>query len=92
MLKSTAIREVFPASSTTICENALIGGYARQLKSITPDIIGEVATDLRLNLVRTPRAPEIVRNDNDELWQAVKTLLQTHESAAMACDHEIQNH
>ncbi len=68
-----------PRLINSICENALIGGYARQLKSITPDIIGEVATELRLNLVRTPRPPEISRNDNHELWQAIKTLFRTHE-------------
>jgi general secretion pathway protein A len=67
-----------PRLINSICENALIGGYARQVKSITPDIIGEVATDLRLNLVRTPRTPEIARNDSAEIWQAIKTLLQTH--------------
>jgi general secretion pathway protein A len=67
-----------PRLINSICENALIGGYARQLKSITPDIIGEVAADLRLNLVRTPRTPEIAINDGAELWQAIKTLLQTH--------------
>jgi general secretion pathway protein A len=68
-----------PRLINTICENALIGGYARQLKSVPPDIIGEIAADFRLNLVRPPCAPEIARNDYDELWQAVKTLLQTHD-------------
>ena len=48
-----------PRLINTICENALIGGYARQLKSVPPDIIGEVAADFRLNLVRPPCAPEI---------------------------------
>jgi general secretion pathway protein A len=67
-----------PRLINTICENALIGGYARQLKSVSPDIIGEVAADFRLNLVRPPRAPEIAGDDN-ELLQAVKTLLQTHD-------------
>jgi general secretion pathway protein A len=67
-----------PRLINSICENALIGAYARQLKSVSPDIIAEVAADLRLNLVRAPRAPEITRNDDEELWQALKTLLQTH--------------
>jgi general secretion pathway protein A len=65
-----------PRLINTICENALIGGYARQLRSVPPDIIGEVADDFRLNVARPPRAPEIVINDNNELWHAVKTLLQ----------------
>ena len=68
-----------PRLINTICENALIGGYARQLRSVPPDIIGEVAADFRLNVARPSRAPEIVRNDNNELWQAMKTLLQLHD-------------
>lgn len=68
-----------PRLINTICENALIGGYARQLKSVPPDIIGEVAADFRLNVACLPRAPEIVRNDNNELLHAVKTLLQLHD-------------
>jgi len=68
-----------PRLINTICENALIGGYARQLKSVPPDIIGEVAADFRLNVARPSRAPEIVRNDNNELWHALKTLLQLHD-------------
>ena len=68
-----------PRLINTICENALIGGYARQLRSVPPDIIGEVAADFRLNVARPSRAPEIGRNDNNELWQAMKTLLQLHD-------------
>jgi general secretion pathway protein A len=68
-----------PRLINSICENALIGAYARQLKCIPPDIIAEVAADLRLNVVRPPRAPEIVGNSNEELWRALKTLLQTHD-------------
>jgi general secretion pathway protein A len=72
-----------PRLINTICENALIGAYARQLQSIPPDIIAEVAADLRLNLVRPPRAPEVIGNDNEELWQALKILLQTRDQLGM---------
>jgi general secretion pathway protein A len=34
----------------TICENALINAFARQLPSVPPDIIDEVAKDLRLGV------------------------------------------
>jgi general secretion pathway protein A len=37
-----------PRLINTICENALIIGYARQLQSITPDIIHDVAREFRL--------------------------------------------
>ena len=47
-----------PRLINTICENALISGYARQTSSITPEIIEEVAADFRLNVVPTLAAPE----------------------------------
>jgi general secretion pathway protein A len=39
-----------PRLINTICENALIMGYARQKRSVTPEIIEDVAADLRLNI------------------------------------------
>lgn len=39
----------FPRLINTICENALITGYARQLNTITPEIILGVAKDFHLN-------------------------------------------
>jgi hypothetical protein len=34
----------------TICDSALVNGYGRQAKAITPAMIEEVVEDLRLNL------------------------------------------
>lgn len=65
-----------PRLINTVCENALISAYARQLPSVTPDIIDEVAADLRLNVIHSSNADT---NDNPELWEAAKTLLQLHE-------------
>lgn len=39
----------FPRLINTICENALITGYARQLSTITQDVIVGVAKDFHLN-------------------------------------------
>jgi len=39
-----------PRLINTICENALIQGYGRQLRKITPEIIEEIAADFRLNV------------------------------------------
>jgi len=52
----------------TICENALITAFARQLTSVPPDIIDEVAYDLRLSVASPPR-PERSKN-NDVVLQA----------------------
>jgi general secretion pathway protein A len=41
----------YPRLVNTICENALIHGYARQLRSIPPETIEEIASDFRLNIL-----------------------------------------
>jgi hypothetical protein len=38
----------------TVCENALITAYARQARSVTPDIIEDIAADFRLGVVHQP--------------------------------------
>ena len=68
-----------PRLINTVCENALIGAFARQLKAVPPDIIEEVANDFRLDVTPAPRSQPIADiDDNGDLWQAVKTMLQFH--------------
>lgn len=45
-----------PRVVNNICENALISAFARHKKSITPDVIEEVVTDLRLHVGRSSTA------------------------------------
>ena len=40
----------------TVCENALIAAFARQLTNVPPDIVDEVAYDLRLSAASPSRA------------------------------------
>jgi general secretion pathway protein A len=65
-----------PRLINTICENALITGYARQARHITPQIINGVAADFRMGLVHTPPKP---KQGSPELLEAVQTLLDLHE-------------
>ncbi len=66
-----------PRVINTVCENALISAYARQLRTVPPDVIEEVATDLRLSVADTPRRQQIANiDDNPEVWHALKTMLQ----------------
>jgi len=68
-----------PRLINTVCENALITSYSNQSPVVTAEVVDDVATDLRLRVRTTPRpAPEI--KSNQELWNAVKTLLQLHET------------
>src|SRR5271167_3806619 len=73
-----------PRLINTICENALLAGYAKHAATITSEIIDDVARDLRLGV-------EIVDPGNDgasrllkeqeqkELLQAMKTLLDVRD-------------
>jgi type II secretory pathway predicted ATPase ExeA len=45
----------FPRLINTICENALIGAYARQVRTVTPDIVEDVANEFRLEPALTPQ-------------------------------------
>jgi len=49
-----------PRLINTICDNALVSTYARRLPNVTPDVIGEIAKDFRLDVVY---APEGEKND-----------------------------
>jgi general secretion pathway protein A len=80
-----------PRLINTVCENALINGYARQLQAVSPEIIEEVAADLRLNVVPEPKPRPSTPDSSPDIWQAVKTLLQLHEQLQSARPKEIEN-
>jgi type II secretory pathway predicted ATPase ExeA len=65
-----------PRLINTICENALIAAYARQMRSVSPDIIDDIATDFRLGI----QTPALERTSSDELdaRKAAQTLLQLY--------------
>ena len=64
----------------TLCENALIHGYAKQSRSIAPEIIEEIAADFRLN-VEHPSTAEHLMQDGErsgEIERAARTLLDLY--------------
>jgi len=77
-----------PRLVNTICENALLSGYARQAATITPDIIDGVARDLRLGVVVMAPKNNVgtgsSKEDQNELLLAVKTLLEVHDRMQVA--------
>lgn len=89
IFSDSAINAVFrhskgiPRLINTVCENALLSGYAKRVSSIAPDIIDGVAKDLRLEIVtvsdqnggEAPHRP----GDQNELLLAVRTLLELHD-------------
>jgi general secretion pathway protein A len=60
LFSGAAVGEVFlhskglPRLINTICENALIAAYAKRQPYVTPEIIGSVAKELRLDMVSSP--------------------------------------
>lgn len=70
----------FPRLINTICENALIQGYARQVRSIPPEVIEEIAKDFRLNVLHPPTADRTKNADaSTEVARAARTLLDLYE-------------
>ena len=68
-----------PRLINTVCENALITAYANQAHCITPDIIDNVAADLRLNVVNRPQIRPVKSTDSNEALQAARILLEIYE-------------
>jgi len=71
-----------PRLINTLCENALICGYARQSRELTPQMIEEIAVDFRLNIVRP--APAKSADSPKDVEQAAKTLLDLYASLRQA--------
>ena len=83
----------FPRLINTICENALLSGYGRRVSVIPPDVIEEIAHDLRLGVIVTrgakknaetlvaadPANSQPKEQEKDELLRAVKTLMELHD-------------
>ena len=66
-----------PRLINTICENALIAAYARQMRSVSPDIVDDIATDFRLG-VHTPQVGEKKASDELDVRQATKIMLELY--------------
>jgi general secretion pathway protein A len=81
-----------PRLINTICENALIAAYARQMRSVSPDIIDDIATDFRLGVQSHPleqrKAP-----DELDVRTAARTLLDLYSrlQAEQARDEELSS-
>jgi hypothetical protein len=64
-----------PRLINTVCENALIAAYARQMRSVSPDIIDDIATDFRLGI----QTPALGTNAEEiDARKAAQTLLQLY--------------
>lgn len=71
-----------PRLINTVCENALLAGYAKRASVITPEIIEGVAKDLRLGVIvpaAENRKGSLLQDEDKQLLLAVRTLLDLHQ-------------
>jgi general secretion pathway protein A len=69
----------YPRLINTLCENALIHGYAKQAQSIPAETIAEIAADFRLNVRHaTPAGAEGPGERSGEIERAARTLLDLY--------------
>jgi general secretion pathway protein A len=67
-----------PRLINTVCENALISAYAKQLRTVTCDIVDNVAADFRLGVHSTwSENPKSV--EQADVRKAASTLLQLYD-------------
>jgi Asp-tRNA(Asn)/Glu-tRNA(Gln) amidotransferase C subunit len=66
-----------------LCENSLILGYGEQVKQITPEIVQEVAKDLRLGQVTASRAADSTdREERKKISKALSRIIEEFDSAS----------
>ncbi|MGC1871356.1 MAG: AAA family ATPase [Acidobacteriaceae bacterium] len=67
-----------PRTINTICENALIAAYARQLQSVTPDIIDDVAKELRLDTAGPSVVERQQRQNEKDVLRTTHIIFDHH--------------
>jgi general secretion pathway protein A len=69
----------FPRLINTVCENALIAAYSKQLSTVTPEIIEDIANEFRLGVMQTSWSgnPKII--DETDVRNAARTLLDLYD-------------
>lgn len=78
-----------PRLINTLCENALIHGYARQMPSISPAVIEEIALDFRLNVQNAaPLERTGAGQASPDVQQAARTLLDLYAGLRQALTPE----
>jgi general secretion pathway protein A len=67
-----------PRLINTICDNALVTAYARQLPSVTPDVIEDVAKEFRLDVVCSPEAEKPGSSSEIDVQRVTNLLLDLY--------------
>jgi general secretion pathway protein A len=70
----------FPRLINLICENALVAAYAKDLRSVTTEIVQNVAEDFRLDIVQPAETERDESIEEANVRRAAKTLLDFYAS------------
>lgn len=72
----------FPRLINTICENSLIAAYAKQQQEVTPEIVEEVAKELRLDTGHLSEGGRLEDGEIDiDIQQATNALLDLYSAS-----------
>lgn len=77
-----------PRIINTICENSLIAAYAKQLRSVTPEIVEDIAVNFRLGVVRTSWSEKAKATEDSEVKSAAMVLLDFYQRLQTKVGHE----
>jgi general secretion pathway protein A len=84
LFSEDTVAEVFrysrglPRLINTICENGLITAYARQMQSVTPEIIEDVAKEFRLRATDSPEEKSTANSRETDFRRAMRVLLERY--------------
>jgi general secretion pathway protein A len=69
-----------PRLINTICDNALVTAYARQLPGVTPEVIADVAKEFRLDVLCSHEADKHANYSDSDVQRAINLLVDLHTS------------
>jgi general secretion pathway protein A len=68
----------FPRLINTICENALVAAYAKQMRNVTPEIVHAIARDFRFDVMQFSDSAVEEQSEQINVKRAAKTLLELY--------------
>jgi len=68
-----------PRLINTVCENALIAAFARKIRTVTPDIIEDIAAEFRLGMNPTSWSENEKAGDDRDVRSAARILLDLYD-------------
>jgi len=82
----------FPRLINAICENALISAYAKQVRSVSPSVIENVAQDLRLDVAHCYETASEIEHDEDIIQESTNALLNLYaaSNSGLGTDETVQ--